>query len=80
MVTGAGDQLAVRARFSWHSRDHAFVEYGIERFYVPANTKTPAGRIETIKVEVRVGSRGNLIISRIFVNGRELELTAKPQP
>lgn len=64
------DQLLVRARVSWHSRDTVFLEYGVERYYVPPSARELT--VNTIEAEVRVSPRGDLLLGRVYVNGQEL--------
>ena len=80
-VVGKGDLsgtgIVIKGKMKKWSRE---VEYGIENYYVPEGKGKEieealnSGRTNRVTVEAVVGKKGNAMLNRIFINGKEVKL------
>ena len=63
-----------RVRHYWEHDKSMSVEYGIESYYVPQHKgREIEGQRESLDVEVSVDRWGNSALSRLFIDGEEVE-------
>ncbi|OQA90142.1 MAG: hypothetical protein BWY26_01493 [Elusimicrobia bacterium ADurb.Bin231] len=73
----SGTGIVIKGKMKKWSRE---VEYGIENYYVPEGKGKEieealnSGRTNRVTVEAVVGKKGNAMLNRIFINGKEVKL------